>query len=201
MIIGMDERDRWRAFSHDELMVLRCGMMMLKAQPDSPAARAVEQMMSESVVALCDQGTVAEGHEKANTSLPNAPARLLATDLEPRTVAEVMDTEPGPSQYDPRPGLRDVGVSLGPYALAHSHPELDCAVEHYLELDVVEPQRDDAFSLGKTVNLVLLWQRPADKRVYGVLFLGARVVGGATENPDVDVVRVRWRYERTEELT
>jgi hypothetical protein len=57
MIIGMDERDRWRAFSHDELLVLRGGMMMLKAQPDSPAARAVERMMSESVVALCDQST------------------------------------------------------------------------------------------------------------------------------------------------
>jgi hypothetical protein len=58
-----NEQDRWRAFSQIELLVLRGGMMMLKAMPDSPAARAVEQMMSESVVALCDQGAVAADRE------------------------------------------------------------------------------------------------------------------------------------------
>jgi hypothetical protein len=135
-------------------------------------------------------------------SLPNAPARLLATDREPGAVAEVMDTEPGPSQYDPREGYRDVGVSRGPHAVVHSQPEPDYAIEHYLELRVSEPVRgDDAFSLGRTVNLVLLWKRPVGERVYGRVFLGARAVGGATEGLGVDVGRVRWRYERTEELT
>jgi hypothetical protein len=63
MIIGMDERDRWRAFSRNELVLLRAGMTLLEAPPGSPAGRAVDQMMSESSVALRDQRAVAEEHE------------------------------------------------------------------------------------------------------------------------------------------